>query len=259
MMTGASYVDFDSYVENLPLLHTWDGGATWNSGGFPAFYLQALRRAVREHFGERPLKIIETGAGNSTITFLYLEPAQLVSVAPSDALRNRIIAYCDEAGIDASTLDYRVARSELELPRMALGSGHTGWGAPKDRPKFDLALIDGGHGWPTVFVDFCYLNLMLSEGGLLVLDDVQLHSIAELSRLLRRQPGFELRHDLLKLQIWEKTNDDPFLPDHSREPYIVQRTQRLERTHELRARVARRIRLRRQQRSAGAPPASAGQ
>jgi predicted O-methyltransferase YrrM len=252
-------VDFDTYLENPPLLHTWDDGATWNSGGLSAFYLRALHRVIRDHFGSHPLRIIETGAGNSTIMFLYLAPEKLVSVIPADSLRDRIVAYCDESGIDRTALDFRVARSELELPRMVLGTTTSGWDAPADRPRFEIALVDGGHGWPTAFVDLCYLNLMLRPGGLLVLDDVRLHSIAEISRLLRKQPGYELRHDFLKLQVWEKTTDEPFLPDHGREPYIVARTQRLGHLRLLAARAVRRARMWRQERSAGAPRRAAGQ
>jgi hypothetical protein len=25
---------FEEYLQNIPLLHTWDGGFTWNTGGF---------------------------------------------------------------------------------------------------------------------------------------------------------------------------------------------------------------------------------
>jgi hypothetical protein len=41
--------------------------------------------------------------------------------------------------------------------------------------RYDLCLIDGSHAWPTVFVDFCFANACLRQGGLLMLDDVQLH------------------------------------------------------------------------------------
>lgn len=85
-------------------------------------------------------------------------------------------------------------------------------------------LIDGGHGWPTVFVDFCYSNAMLRRGSLLLLDDIQLHSVAELSRLLGQQPGFTLKEQLQKLQVWEKDVDQLWLPEHSRQPYIVEMT-----------------------------------
>jgi hypothetical protein len=219
-------MDFDAYLANLPLLHTWDNGETWNTGGFSPTQLRKFSAVIREHFGDHPLRVIETGAGNSTITFLFFALDQLVTVAPSDTLRDRILAFCNESGVDTTRLDFRVARSELELPKMVLGSERPGWGAPPDRPRFDVALIDGGHGWPTVFVDFCYLNLMMREGSLLLLDDLQLYSVAELSRLLIQQPGFELRHDFDKLQVWEKTDDEPFLPEHSREPYIIEMTRR---------------------------------
>ena len=84
--------------------------------------------------------------------------------------------------------------------------------------------MDGGHGWPTVLVDFCYMNLMMGRGSLFFIDDTQIYSVAELCRLLERQPGFELVHELGKLQVWGKQTDEPFLPEHSGEPYIIDRT-----------------------------------
>lgn len=219
---------FETYLGQLPLLHSWDGGETWNTGGFSPAQLRRVHEIVTATFPDRPVRVIETGAGNSTLTFLHLDLEQLVTIAPSDTLRDRILAAAGERGIDTAPLSFRVARSEFELPRMVLGADRGGWRPPVDRPMFDVALIDGAHQWPNVFVDFCYLNLMLGAGGLLLVDDVNLHSVAELSRLLEQQPGFELRHDLEKLQVWEKTDDEPFLPDHSVQPYIMARTRQAE-------------------------------
>lgn len=217
-------MSFETYLDQLPLLHSWDGGATWNTGGFSPTQLRRMHDIVRAQFPDRPVRVIETGAGNSTLTFLHLDVEQLVTIAPSDTLRDRILAAAEERSIDTGPLDFRVARSEFELPPMVLASDRTGWQTPTDLPRFDVALIDGAHQWPNVFVDFCYLNMMLGTGGLLLVDDVNLHSIAELSRLLAQQPGFELRHDLEKLEVWEKTSDELFLPDHSEQPYIMERT-----------------------------------
>ena len=119
-------------------------------------------------------------------------------------------------------MDYRSERSEVELPAIAFGSGRAG--PPETKPYFDVVLIDGGHGWPTVFVDLCYANLMMRAGSLLFLDDLQLYSVAEVSRLLEMQPGFTRCDEVGKLQIWQKDDNQPFLPEHSREPYIVERT-----------------------------------
>ena len=65
---------------------------------------------------------------------------------------------------------------------------------------------------------------MMRTGSLLFLDDTQIHSIAEVSRLLEQQPGFTLRDELGKLQVWEKEDNQPFLPEYSREPYILEMT-----------------------------------
>lgn len=209
-------MDFESYLHDLPLLHTWDSGETWNTGGFDATQLRRVHEIVSGEFPDRSVRVLETGSGNSTITFLYLQLDRLVSIAPAADLRDRILAYCAEREIDASPLDFRVARSEVELPALAFPGGDD---AP---PRFDVTLIDGGHGWPTVFVDFCYCNYMMGAGGLLLLDDLQLYSVAELSRLLEQQPGFRFREQLGKLQVWEKEDDQPFLPVHAREPYIME-------------------------------------
>ena len=139
-----------------------------------------------------------------------------MSIAPDEGLRDRITGYCDEHGVPTEPLDYRVARSEAELPLIA---------AQADR--FDVAFIDGDHGWPTAFVDFCYLNMVTREGGLIFLDDIQLYSVAELSRLLAQQPGYELVGDIYgKVQIWRKATDKRFLPGHAQQPYIMEQSAR---------------------------------
>ena len=49
---------FDEYLKNIPHLHTWDGGVTWNSGGFEDYHLRAFKKYVAS--GAR--RVIETGA-----------------------------------------------------------------------------------------------------------------------------------------------------------------------------------------------------
>lgn len=203
-------MSFEDYLGDLPLLHTWDGGQTWVTGGFQPTHLRDIHRIIGEQFPNGDVSMIETGAGNSTLTFLHLSPTRLVSIAPDEELRERLLKYCIDQNLDRTPLEYMVERSERLLPVLAAAE-----------QRFDVALIDGGHGWPTVFVDFCYLNMMLGRGGLLLVDDLQLYSVAELSRLLAEQEEFELIADLGKLQVWKKTVARRFLPDHSREPYIV--------------------------------------
>jgi hypothetical protein len=205
---------FDKYLTRIPDLHRWEGQENWCSGGFGPFHLRAiydLALACGEH-----AVILETGAGNSTLTFLFASPAKLISIAPDAPLFERIGAFCEREGIDAAPLEAHVDISELVLPELARGETNV-----------DLALIDGGHGWPTVFVDFCYINAMLRRDGVMILDDLHLHSVKELARLLMRdRKRFTLERDMGKSLAVRKLTDERFLPDWMHEPYIVSRSAR---------------------------------
>ena len=190
-------IRLEDFLGNIPKLHTWDNGKTWVTGGFQKEHLQLINDTICACFGSKQVSVIETGAGNSTLLFLLMKAARLVSICPDPALHKRILAYCDQHHIDYSQLDYRQEFSEWMLPEIARS-------VRQGAPRFDVAFMDGGHGWPTVFVDFCYMNYVLPKGGLLVTDDIQLHSVKELCRLLDEQPGFRCIEKLNKIRIWRK-------------------------------------------------------
>jgi len=209
MPTGG---DLNRLFSDPPLLHTWDEGQTWNTGGFSGPDL----RWLADLCGAYPAAAVaETGAGCSTLAFLWATTGPVVTIAPDAELRGRIEAAASEYGVSLSSWTFLDERSELALPRLADG-GH----------RVDVALIDGGHGWPTPFVDFCYLNRMLGNGGTLILDDLQLHSVGELARLLVHQWGWERVSDApsQKTISLRKVSDEPFLPDWGGQPYIVERS-----------------------------------
>jgi predicted O-methyltransferase YrrM len=212
---GGSQVTFEDYLKNIPLLHTWDGGKTWRTGGFQAPHLATLFELV-EHAGGRDARVLETGAGNSTIAFLYARPRQVVSVAPDADLFKRILRFCEANGVDHSALVQIVNRSEWALPEIA-----------KEKEPFDLVLIDGNHGWPAVFVDFCYAYATLRKGGILIIDDLQLYSVKELARLMVVDTNrFSSVRDMGKAIAFSKNLDDEFLPDWGGLPYIQRKTER---------------------------------
>jgi hypothetical protein len=88
----------------------------------------------------------------------------------------------------------------------------------------DAGMIDGNHGWPAVFVDFCYIDCMLRKDGVLFVDDVQLHSVGQLFLLLRHQEEFELVSFDGKFATFRKVKDHEFLPDWRAEPFIRMNT-----------------------------------
>lgn len=203
---------FETYLECIPDLHTWDKGHTWCKGGFGKSQLNSLRSFLIERDVD---SVVETGAGNSTITFLLSCAGAVTSIAPDAGLFQRIESYCANYAISTAKLEKIVGFSQWELPRLAA----------KLQGTVDFALIDGFHGWPIVFVDFYYINHLVRRGGYIMLDDLQLHSVAELARFLKEQPGYlEVLNLSNKSIIMQKQTASVDIPDFGAQPYIKRQT-----------------------------------
>jgi hypothetical protein len=208
--TKDTSMEFASFAHNPPKFHFWDG--KWVDGDFHTYHLEAIYEFCQKHGPPSPT-ILETGAGNSTVCFLHLNPRRLISIAPEQPLFDRINGYCTANAIDTESLQIFVEGSEWVLPRLAFAADH---------PQLDFALIDGCHSFPMVMVDFFYINTMMKRGGFLLIDDIGLHSVAELARLLSYQTkDFRFTADLGKLRIFEKLNDDSLLGGWRMQPYVV--------------------------------------
>jgi hypothetical protein len=195
-------------LDDPPKLHDWGRGP--EVGGLDRRIGERMIREVTQYEAAR---IVETGAGVSSLLFLCLEPRALTSIEYDATLRDRMLAAASERGIPVDRLRFMCEHSEFALPRLAMNG-----------ERFDVGLIDGCHNWPTVFADFCYVNYMLPPGGTLFLDDVQLYSVLQLYQLLRE--GEEYEHIALdgKLATFRKVLDRPWLPEWRSQPYIERNT-----------------------------------
>lgn len=190
-------------------LHYWSGD--WQHSGFADSMLVRLFEITSSLAKSGGATVLETGAGLSTLVFLAAQPRRLIAIAPDEALRQRIDTQIERFFPKKAEYEFYADLSENVLPELAR----------TDEPYLDLALIDGGHGMPTVFVDFCYINKILKPGGYLAVDDIQLYSARQLYLLLKNQPEFEISDDFGKLIIFRKTQDIRFLPDWGGQPFVV--------------------------------------
>jgi hypothetical protein len=195
-------------LDDLPKLHDFGHGPV--VGGLDREIGERIIAEVSRH--EAP-RIVETGAGASTLLLLCLEPQSLTSIAPDARLHERIEAEARERKIPLDRLEFLCEQSELALPRLfALGA------------RFDVGLIDGCHNWPAVFVDFCYINMVMPVGGTLFIDDIQLYSVKQLYLLLREQPEYEHIGLDGKFATFRKVIECGFLPEWRFQPYIERKT-----------------------------------
>jgi predicted O-methyltransferase YrrM len=71
-------------------------------------------------------------------------------------------------------------KSELILPSLV-----------KNGVFVDFAFIDGWHTFDHTLLDFFYINKMLSVGGIIVIDDVQMTAINKVIRYIHKYPCYE--------------------------------------------------------------------
>ncbi|HJZ96015.1 MAG TPA: class I SAM-dependent methyltransferase [Candidatus Solibacter sp.] len=64
--------------------------------------------------------------------------------------------------------------------------------------ELDLVLLDGPHAYPMPQLEFAYLFPWLRVGGWLVIDDLQIPSVYELFRFLKREPSVKLEEEVVR-------------------------------------------------------------
>ena len=188
----------------------------------PALHLDAAGNPVPFEADHRVLRLIadavgpgsrtlETGGGLSTLVFA-VSGCEHTCVVPFEIEAQRISAWCREHGVSTERLRFETKRSEDALPHL-------------DATELDLVLIDGGHGFPTPFVDWYFAGKRLREGGLLVIDDTHLWTGAVLRDFLTEQPGWSLQENFaMRSAVFRR---DAIFDGHEEwvdQPYVVKRS-----------------------------------
>lgn len=137
---------------------------------------------IAEHVDSNS-KTLETGAGCSTVVFA-LKGTQHTCIVPDKPLTERIVAFCQSKGISTAKLNFVIEPSEKALPFL------------KER-DFDLALIDGRHGFPQPFLDWYYAAELLKIGGYVIIDDLHVWVCETLTNLLIEEKDWQLAHESL--------------------------------------------------------------
>jgi hypothetical protein len=145
------------------MVHVDDfSGAATTFGLLPDALHWIVERCGPEH------RTLETGCGLSTVAFA-LAGTEHRCVVPFASEPERVSEYCAQRGIDTGRVTFVVERSEEYLPRAG------------DLGPLDLALIDGSHSFPQVFIDWFYVADALRLGGHVIVDDTHVWT----GRLLR--------------------------------------------------------------------------
>lgn len=156
-------------------------------------------------------RTIETGAGYSTVV-LALAGAEHTCIVPEESEVAAIRAYCERRGVSLDRVTFHVAPSEDILPTL-------------DPAPLDLALIDGSHSFPQVFIDWFYLADALRVGATLIVDDTHLWTARVLRDFLAAEPSWRLDATFAgRTAVFTKTGDVDLRRNWSKQSYVARRS-----------------------------------
>ena len=198
-------MNFHELCEVLPDLHR-------NNEGEPtSWYVnEALGNYLYKNI-KSGMRTMETGAGLSTVLFAQAGAHHYCFVHCKDEVK-RIKKFCRKHGISTRRVKFYVGGSELTLPKHC----------PKN---LDFVLIDGGHGFPTPFIDWYYSQRNLNVGGTVVVDDTQIWTGDTLSHFLDQEPKWQRLDDWpYRTAIFKKTAEGEEYLDWFYQPYVHERS-----------------------------------
>jgi hypothetical protein len=151
---------------------------------------------------------LETGCGLSTAVFAVKGSRHTV-IAPAPEEFAITKAYCRDRGIPTDQINFITEASQKVLPVL-------------ESEPLDLVLIDGGHGFPTPYIDWFYTAGLMKNGGFLMVDDVWLWSCQILRDFLMEQPQWEFVAEYEgRTAVFKKISDGAEWLEWTQQPLVA--------------------------------------
>jgi predicted O-methyltransferase YrrM len=169
----------------------------------------AVARFLHDSVSEKS-RTLETGSGISTVVFAMRQCCH-IAITPNSSEVENIRQYAAANQISMDRVEFVVESSDKYLPRC-------------ESKDLDLVLIDGKHAFPWPIIDWFYTADKLKKGGILVLDDLQMSSVAILRDFIVEDPRWQstrpvARRTLIVEKIAESVHDVAW----HMQPYITRR------------------------------------
>lgn len=163
-MTDAEQVSrLVAAVAALP--HEWHGAGTVSDR-----VLEALARHLR---AQPPQLSVETGTGRTTLLFSHLSAEHLVFTKDDAGDGDSLAAVRGCPLLHAATVNFELGPTQRTL------LGH------RFEKPVDVAYLDGPHAYPFPDLEYWAVYPHIRAGGLLIIDDIQIPTIANLFAFLR--------------------------------------------------------------------------
>ncbi len=160
----------------------------------------SIGRQILDYIAELPASdwtSIETGCGYSTVILASVFGTH-ISVNP-DLSSNRLVREFIARHIGPTNLRHVEQSSDQGLP-----------GLVAEGVKVELGLIDGNHSHPFPLLDFHFMDQMLSQGGRLLIDNLEIEAVKELTDFLDVEPAYKLERVIANCGVFRKVQARSF-------------------------------------------------
>jgi predicted O-methyltransferase YrrM len=173
---------------------------SWHANG--SLNLAVIEELFRRASGA--LETAETGCGRSTLVL-------------SHASKRHLVFACDvPSGEDPETHSlYQVRKSQLlkaEACEFVIGATQRTLPVFDFDREFDLVFLDGPHGYPFTELEYFYFYPHIKPGGWLVIDDIQIPTVANMVDVLKKDAMFSLDTIVRTTAFFRRTEARTFPP-----------------------------------------------
>jgi hypothetical protein len=156
-------------IAALPM--DWHGAGTMD--------LKSLSAIARHAERIGPIRYsAETGSGKSTLLFSHLSSNHVVFAVDDGSSITQVRS---SPLFKRENVTYVEGPTQITLPQYHFGN------------ELQIALIDGPHGYPFPDLEYYYFYPLIEPGGLLLVDDLPIPTIARMFEIVRADPMFELK------------------------------------------------------------------
>jgi hypothetical protein len=164
----ANILDLVEEIARLP--GDWHGAGSVSRNVLRAIASHAERTGTIHHS-------VETGSGRTTLLFSHLSADHVVFAVDAGQSMSQVR---NSPLFNAGSTTFVEGPTQRTLPGQTFPHRH------------QAVLIDGPHGYPFPDLEYYYLYPTIADGGLLVIDDIQIPSIGRMFDIIRAGEMFEL-------------------------------------------------------------------
>jgi len=195
-------MQFQDLIDDPPKVHTTPSGDQYLMSMGP----DALRFIYDNIAADA--KTLETGCGVSTAVFA-LKAAEHTCITPAGDEVLNLKSYCRQRNIPLDKVSFQVGGSANALVGL-------------DRNHLDLVLIDGCHGFPTVFLDWYYTSARVKVDGIMIIDNTDIWTGDVLKNVLTGEPEWKLEHWFTaQTAVFRKLREYDPAKNWVDQPYVV--------------------------------------